>query len=76
MKKKKSGITSDPARREKELKREFSGMSNFKVEEKFPSQKAAQKWENAQKNQHPGGPKTSGPFYGYSFNYNRKRPGK
>ena len=74
--KKRYGITSDPKRREKELKNEFFGMKNFKVERKFPSQKAAQNCENTKKNQHPGGPKTPGPFYGYSHNYTRRKPGK
>ena len=71
--KKRHGITSNPERREKELKSEFSGMKNFKVEKTFSNQSAAQKWENTKKNQHPGGPKTSGSIYGYSHNYTRRK---
>ena len=74
--KKRYGITSDPERRERELKNEFSGLSGFKTEKKFFSQKAAQKWEDAKKNQHPGGPKTPGPFYGYSHDYTGRKPRK
>ncbi len=74
--KKRYGITNDPKRRERELKNAFSGLNNFKVEGKFPSQTAAQNWENTKRNQHPGGPKTSGPFYGYSHNYTRRKPEK
>ena len=73
---KRFGITNDPERRERELKSEFSGMKGFKVERKFSSQKAAQNWENTKKNQHPGGPKTPGPVYGYSHNYTRRKQGK
>ncbi len=51
--KKRYGITSDPKRRERELKNEFSGMRNFKVEKSFSNQTSAQKWENTKKNQHP-----------------------
>ena len=74
--KKRHGITSDPKRRERELSNIFSGVANFKVEKKFPNQAEAQKWENTKKNQHPGGPKTEGPFYGYSHNYSRRKPQK
>lgn len=69
---KKYGITNNPARRKQELKNEHSGFSGFKVEKKFPSKAAAQKWENTKPNAHPGGPKTFGPVYGYSYN----APGK
>ena len=71
---KRYGITNDPERRRKELENTFSGIKNFKVEKKFSNQKAAQEWENTKKNQHPGGPKTKGPVYGYSHDYNRKKP--
>ena len=73
---KRYGITSNPERRERELKNEFYGLKNFKLEGKFPNQKEAQKWENTHKNQHPGGPKTSGPIHGYSHDYTRRKPGK
>ena len=72
--KKRYGITNDPERRHDELKKEFSGLKNFQIEGKFSSQKLAQEWENRKKNQHPGGPKTEGPIYGYSHNYNRRKP--
>ena len=74
--KKRYGITSDPKRRERELKNEFSGVRNFTVEKKFSNQTLAQKWENTKKNQHPGGPKTEGSIYGYSHNYSRRKPKK
>ena len=70
---KRYGITNNPERREKELKNEFSGMKNFKIEQTFSNQKAAQKWENTKKNQHAGGPKTKGPIAGYSHNYTRRK---
>ena len=73
---KRYGITSDLERREKELKNEYSGFSNFKKECRFPNQESAQKWENTKKNQHHGGPKTSGRFYGYSHNYTKRKPQK
>ena len=73
---KRYGITSDPKRRETELKKEYVGFSNFQKERRFPNQESAQKWENTKKNQHPGGPKTPGPFYGYSHSYTRRKPQK
>lgn len=71
---KRYGITDDPERRKRELENDFSGMKNFKVEKAFPNQESAQKWENTKKNQTLGGPKTLGPFYGYSHNYIRRKP--
>ena len=71
---KRYGITNNPERREKELKNEYSGFSNFKKEQIFPNREMAQKWENTKKNQHPGGPKTKGPIYGYSHSYSRRKP--
>ncbi len=73
---KRYGITSDPERRERELKNQFVGFRGFKVEKPFPNQEMAQKWENTKRNQHPGGPKTSGPVYGYSHHYTRRKPKK
>ena len=70
---KRYGITNDPERRRKELENTFSGIKNFKVEKEFSNQKTAQEWENTKKNQHPGGPKTKGPVYGYSHYYNRRK---
>ena len=71
---KRYGITNDPDRRKQQLESEFSGVKNFKVEQEFPNQESAQRWENTKKNQHPGGPKTEGIYYGYSHNYTRKKP--
>ena len=71
---KRYGITNDPERRKKELENTFSSFKNFKIEQKFPDQKTAQKWENTKKNQHSGGPKIKGPVYGYSHDYNHKKP--
>ena len=34
----------------------------------------AQKWENIKENQHAGGPKKEGAFYGYSHDYTRRKP--
>ena len=74
--KKRYGITNDPDRREKELRNDFSGVKNFKIEKTFPNQKSAQNWENTKTNQHPGGLKTSGPIHGYSHNYTRRKSQK
>ena len=63
-------------RRENELKGTFYDVTKFKIEKKFSNQELAQKWENEQKNCHPGGPKTEGPVYGYSHNYKRRKPKK
>ena len=73
---KRYGITSDPQRRKEELGNIFSGVENFKIEKKFPNQTMAQKWENTKENQHAGGPKKNGPFYGYSHSYTRRKPQK
>ena len=73
---KRYGITNDPERREQELKSEFVGFKGFKVEQRFSNQESAQRWENTKRNQHPGGPKTSGPIYGYSHSYTRRKSGK
>ena len=40
---KRYGVTSNPERRLRELKNEFSGLRNFKVERTFSNQKAAQR---------------------------------
>lgn len=63
------GITNNPDRREQQLKGEFLGVKNFKIEQEFPNQETAQKWENKKKNQHPEGSKTEGSYCGYSQNY-------
>ena len=73
---KRYGNTNNLERRKIELKNDFFGFKNFKLEKTFSNQKEAQKWENTKKNQHPGGPKTSGPIYGYSHDYTRRKPKK
>ena len=76
MKKKRHGITNNPKRREKELKKTLSNVEDFKVEKKFSNQRTAQKWENTKSDQHPGGKKTKGPIYGYSHSYSKRKPQK
>ena len=73
---KRYGITNNPERREQELKNQFFGFGSFKVEKTFSNQKSAQRWENTKRNQQAGGPKTSGPIYGYSHEYTRRKPQK
>ena len=70
---KRYGMTNDPNRRKQELKKEYSGVNSFKIEKKFPNKQAAQEWENKKPNSHPGGPKTSGTYYGYSHSYSKKK---
>lgn len=70
---KRSGITNDPNRRKKELSQEYTNLKDFKIIKKFPNKDKAQKWENKQPNSHPGGPKTPGPYYGYSHSYEKKK---
>ena len=51
-------------------------MSNWKVDnngQPFASRWEAQLWEDAQPGEHsPGGAPTSGPWYGYSFDYDEE----
>ena len=70
---KKHGITNNPTRRRRELKQEYLGFKNFRIEKEFPNQEEAQEWESKQPDTHPGGPKIRGPFYGYSYHYKQKR---
>ena len=70
---KKYGITNDPDRRERELRKQYVGFKNFKRLQQFPNKKTAQAWENGKSNAHPGGPKAPGPYYGYSFDYSGKK---
>ncbi len=67
------GITNDSKRREAELRNHYHGFKNFRIIKRFSSKSAAQAWENGKSNAHPGGPKTSGPYYGYSHEYTRKK---
>ena len=71
---KRYGITNDPPRQRIELKQEYSGFSNFRVERRFPNQEEAQEWESKQSGiPHPGWPKIDGPFYGYSHCFTKKK---
>ncbi len=70
---KRYGITNDPERREAELRNSYHGFKNFKIIKKFSNKSAAQGWENGKPNTHPGGPDTSGSYYGYSHEYSRKK---
>ena len=72
-----SGITSDLARRRKEHQddRTKKNMRNWVVANNgmpFSSRVAAQTWESSQLGEHyPGGAPTIGPWYGYSFDYDK-----
>lgn len=70
-----SGITSDLAERKKEHERDKKNLRNWKVANNglpFVSRAAAQAWEDAQPGEHyPGGAPTVGPWYGYSFDYDK-----
>jgi len=72
-----SGITSDLARRKKEHQddRTKKNMRNWRVaiyDLSFASRAVAQAWEDAQLGEHyPGGAPTIGPWYGYSFDYDK-----
>ena len=71
-----SGITNDLSRRRQEHESERGPIKNWHVAnngQPFPSRDAAQKWESAQPGEHhPGGAPASGPWFGYSFEYDRK----
>ena len=67
------GITNNPALKRSQLEREYDGFRYFKVEKRFPNQEEAQKWENRQFYIHQGGPKMRGPFFGYSYYYEKKK---
>ena len=68
-----SGITSNLAERKAEHNRTKRGFRNWTVAnggQPFPSRQAAQAWEDRQSGaHHPGGGGATGPWYGYSFNY-------
>ena len=72
-----SGITSDLIRRLKEHHddRTIKNMQNWAVTNggmPFSSRAAAQAWESSQPGEHyPGGAPTIGPWYGYSFDYDK-----
>jgi len=70
-----SGITSDLEARKKVHEGEKKNLRNWKVAnngQRFVSREAAQAWENAQPGEHyPGGAPAFGPWYGYSFDYDK-----
>ena len=70
-----SGVTSDLAGRKAEHERTKRNMRNWKVANSglpFTSKVAAQAWEDAQPGeQYPGGAPAVGPWYGYSFDYDK-----
>jgi len=72
-----SGITTDLAARKQQHQNDSSkkNMRNWTVANggiPFPSSQAAQTWEDSQLGEHhPGGAPTTGPWYGYSFDYDK-----
>jgi len=72
-----SGITSDLARRKKEhqddpSKRNMRNWMAVNVGRPFSSREVAQAWESSQLSEHyPGGAPATGPWYGYSFAYDK-----
>ena len=70
-----SGITSNLSGRKAEHQRNKKNLRNWKLANNgkpFASRKAAQDWEDRQPGEHhPVGAPTRGPWYGYSFNYDK-----
>jgi len=72
-----SGITNDLARRKREHQddRTKKNMRNWRVAndgKPFSSRALAQAWEDSQLGEHyPGGAPATGPWYGYSFDYDK-----
>ncbi len=70
-----SGITSDLVRRKREHEREKKNVRDWKVGNNgrpFASRAAAQAWEDARPGEHEtGGAPAIGPWYGYSFKYDK-----
>jgi len=70
-----SGITSNLVERKREHEAVKKNMRNWKVANNgqwFASREAAQAWEDAQPGEHyPGGAPAVGPWYGYSFDYDK-----
>ena len=67
------GITNDPPRKRMELEQEYVDFENFRVEKRFPNQEEAQKWESKQPYTYLGEPKADGPFYGYSYEFKKRK---
>ena len=70
-----SGITSDLLGRLAEHDRTRKNMRNWRLAndgKPFVSREVAQAWEDAQPGEHyPGGVPAAGPWYGYSFDYDK-----
>ena len=72
-----SGITGDLARRRREHQDDSTkkNIRNWRIANDgntFSSRALAQAWENSQSGEHyPGGAPTTGPWYGYSFDYDK-----
>ena len=66
-----SGITNDPTRRRGEHQAAKKNVREWS-QQQFPSQDAAQRWENSQPGEHePGGNLGRGPYWGYTFLYDK-----
>ena len=69
-----SGITTDPSRRRQAHQRTKRNLRNWTLENggmPFVSRQAAEAWKNRQPGEHdPEAARTSGRWYGYSFDYN------
>ncbi len=70
-----SGITSDLKARREAHEREKKNVRNWRTANfglPFASRDLAQRWESAQPGEHhPGGAPAHGPWYGYSFDYDK-----
>ena len=70
-----SGITSDLFERLAEHDRTIKNLHNWRLAndgQPFVSRGAAQEWEDAQLGEHyRGGAPAVGPWYGYSFDYDK-----
>lgn len=68
-----SGITSDPDGRRQRHEAENKNVRNWRLANggrPFSSREAAQAWEDRQPGEHHGGgASASGPWFGYSFEY-------
>ncbi len=67
-----SGITSDPARRQREHQANKKNVRDW-THQQFRSREAAQRWESVQPGEHePGGASATGPWWGYTFLYDKQ----
>ena len=68
---KRYGITNNPEKREKELRKSHDGVKNFKVVKQFPDQKTAQNWEKYKRDWRKK-EKGAKYFHGYCSPYRKK----